>query len=579
MAARKKPVQAGKLTNELFRSVTRKILDLADKGTLIGDYLREILTILVDISGCQRVEIIISDLKNYYRFAKTKSGKSPFSFEPLPAFLELPKNFFPSKDKIDVDLLEKSVFINLFDKSSPSLTLKGGILINSTLSPEGFKIKRNGRLHKINPAIETRFKSILMLPILYEEEKLGVLALFSEDKGSLDEDAVSFYQGIADMTGIARAHRQAKVNLRERIKELTCIFQITKLGAVTEKSLGDVLRGAVELIPPAFLYPEAASCVIEFDKKSYKSKGYETPKYRLSSDICIEGKKRGFIEVAYSKELPTLDKGPFLKEELSLVDAVVRELSLIIERKQAEEEKASLHRQLLHADRLVTIGQLTAGVAHELNEPLAGILGFAQFVQRTPNLPEQADKDVQKIIKAALHAREIIKKLMLFSRQTPPEKAKFNLNERVKDGLYLLESRINKSGIKLVKNLDPDLPDITVDPSQLNQVLVNLVVNALQAMPNGGTLTIETKFIVDKVVLAVQDTGVGIPKDNLDRIFIPFFTTKGINEGTGLGLPVVLGIVTAHGGKITVHSEAGKGARFEVIFPVNNSNMEKSNDK
>ncbi|HVP35367.1 MAG TPA: ATP-binding protein, partial [Terriglobales bacterium] len=285
-------------------------------------------------------------------------------------------------------------------------------------------------------------------------------------------------------------------------------------------------------------------------------------------DIVAEGKKRGKVEIIYLVERPELDEGPFMKEERSLIDAVSREVTLIIERRQAEEEKTRLQNQLMHADRLATIGQLAAGVAHELNEPLGSILGFAQLTAQSPGLTPQVSQDIEKIINASLHAREIVKKLLIFARQMPTTKTRVNLNLIVEEGLYFFESRCAKEGIELVRSLSSDLPEITADPAQLHQVLVNLVVNAIQAMPNGGKLTIKTISDGAYVSLIVEDTGIGMSEEIMKQIFLPFFTTKEVGEGTGLGLSVVHGIVSSHKGVIKVESKVGVGSRFEIRFPV-----------
>jgi two-component system NtrC family sensor kinase len=360
----------------------------------------------------------------------------------------------------------------------------------------------------------------------------------------------------------------AKAALTERVKELTCLYGIAQIAGQPGISLEETIQGIVELLPPAWQYPETAFAKIILDGISYTTQGFCECRQKQTAKIIAEGMPRGIVELVYVEEKPDLDEGPFLKEERNLINAVARQVALVIERKQAEKEKLKLHNQLLHADRLATIGMLAAGVAHELNEPLGNILGFAQLAKKCPGLPDLAEHDIGKIETASLHAREIIQKLLVFARQASPHKTHVNLNQVVQDGLYFFEARCAKEGIELIRLLSPDLPEITADPGQLNQLLVNLVVNALQSMPGTGKITVQTRFSDSNVYLIVKDTGIGMNKEVLDKIFIPFFTTKDVGHGTGLGLPVVYGIVTAHGGKIDVKSEPGSGTRFEIQLPV-----------
>ncbi|UCF43784.1 MAG: hypothetical protein JSV99_02315 [Planctomycetota bacterium] len=333
-------------------------------------------------------------------------------------------------------------------------------------------------------------------------------------------------------------------------------------------SLDEVLQSVVEQLPAAWQYPDIASARITLDNTAYETPAFREGPQKQTADIVVRGSPRGAIEIVYVEQKPELDEGPFLKEERNLIDEVARQVANIVERRQAEKDKLKLHVQLRHADRLATLGMLAAGVAHELNEPLASILGFAQLAKRCSGVPASAAKDIEKIEAASLQAREIIQKLLVFARQRPPEKARVNLNQVVQDGLYFVEARCAKEGIELVRELSPNLPEITADPAQLNQVLVNLVVNALQSMSGAGRITVSTGFCDSNVRLVVQDTGAGMSKDVLEKIFVPFFTTKDVGQGTGLGLPVVHGIVTAHGGSIEVESKVGCGARFEVRLPV-----------
>jgi len=356
--------------------------------------------------------------------------------------------------------------------------------------------------------------------------------------------------------------------LRERVKELTCLYSLAQLAERPGISLEEVLCGTAELLPPGWQYPEIAAGRVTFDGQAYVTADFREDGQMQSAPIVVNGQRRGRIDVVYVEERPELDEGPFLKEERSLINAIARHIALIVERRQADEDKFRLQEQLRHADRLATIGQLAAGVAHELNEPLGNILGFAQLAQKHPDLPEQAGQDLRKIVATSLHARQIINNLMLFSRQMPPQKTRVDLNTVLEEGLDFLESRCTRSGIAVVRQLSPDLPQITADASQLRQVFVNLAVNAIQAMPGGGRLKIATRASRGRILLSVEDTGAGMSEQVLKDIFIPFFTTKDVNEGTGLGLPVVHGIVTSHGGTIHVESTPGDGARFDIELPV-----------
>jgi len=368
--------------------------------------------------------------------------------------------------------------------------------------------------------------------------------------------------------GEARENLSGDLALRERVKELACLYGIAHIATKQDALLEDILKDIVRLLPVAWLYPEIAQARIVFDGRPYVSTDFIDGKQGISSDIVIDGKKRGLVEVVYTQVKPLLDEGPFLKEERNLIDTVAREVSVIIEKQQVDKEKVRLQEQMRHSDRLATVGQLAAGVAHELNEPLSNILGFAQLAKKSQGLPKLLEHDVDKIISASLHAREVVKKLLLFSRQTPTNKNKVNLNQIVQDGLYFLKSRCEKEGIEMVRILTPNLPEIYADSAQLHQVLVNIVVNAIQAMPTGGKLTIKTLGYPDNISLVVEDTGIGMTAEVLKKIFVPFFTTKEVGQGTGLGLSLVHGIVTSHGGTIDVESSVGRGARFEVKLPI-----------
>ncbi len=356
--------------------------------------------------------------------------------------------------------------------------------------------------------------------------------------------------------------------LHERVKELSCLYRISRVSARSFVSPDKVLQCIVELIPPAWQHPEIAAARIVLDGRRYETSGFKEGHRRQAAEVVVEGKCRGVVEVVYTEDRPCPEDGPFLKNERSLLNAIARQIAVVVEHQQAEEERAHLQKQLMHADRLATIGQLAAGVAHELNEPLSSILGFAQLLQRNAALPDGGREDVEKIVTASLHAREIIKKLLLFARQTPPFRGPVNLNQVIVGAIDLFRHHFEKEGIELACALCPEMPLLAGDAGQLTQVLVNLVVNAVQAMPDGGRLLVRTEVHDGQVVCIVEDTGVGMTEEVQSRLFLPFFTTKEVNQGTGLGLPVVHGIVTAHGGTIEVTSAPGAGTTFTIRLPI-----------
>ncbi len=288
---------------------------------------------------------------------------------------------------------------------------------------------------------------------------------------------------------------------------------------------------------------------------------------RLEQDVLVHKVKRGHLSVSLRGTAAGGEADAFLPTESELLGALAKHVGWIIAKREALATRRNLERQLQHADRLAKIGQFAAGVAHELNEPLANILGFAQLAAQTPGLPDQAARDLDNIVKSALHSREVIKKLMIFGRQVPLQKTLVDLNQVIRDSLYFIEMSASRGKVEVRTELAEGLPAIMADPQHLKQVIVNLVVNGIHAMPGGGVLTMQTQSFNDDVYLLVSDTGVGMAPEVLRQIFNPFFTTKDVDQGTGLGLAVVHGIVHAHGGIIEVESETGRGTRFEITFP------------
>jgi len=555
-----------------FRDLSHRILHYANRGGPTIDFLREVSEMLMDFSGCDAVELRLKEGENYSRCEVNRHAKQFFRLEVIPrAENEDCKSIPGSQKDSGFERLCNYIIHGHIDPSLRFFTKKGSFWTGNTESPLTLHPKTNGKEPVQSLRLGEHYMSLALIPLLVGNENIGLLQLKSKRGDYFTEEEIALYEGLAQNLGIALVNQRVQATIHERVKELTCLYGIAQVAERPGISLEEILQCIVELLPPAWQYSEIALGRIILDRVAYSTPGFQESRQKQLADIVVSGKKRGIIEVFYTEKKPELDEGPFLKEERSLIDALARQVALIIERRETEQEKSKLQDQLRHAERLATIGQLATGVAHELNEPLGNILGFAQLAKKCPGLPNQVEKDIEQIVTASLHAREVIKKLLLSARQMPPEMTQVNLNQVVEDGLYLLEARCAKEGIELVRSLSPDLPEITADPAQLNQVLVNLVVNSVQAMPEGGRLTVQTIAREGHILLIVEDTGIGMSEEVIKQIFIPFFTTKDVDQGTGLGLAVVHGIVTSHGGSIKVESKVGRGTRFEVQLPVTGS--------
>jgi signal transduction histidine kinase/ActR/RegA family two-component response regulator len=252
----------------------------------------------------------------------------------------------------------------------------------------------------------------------------------------------------------------------------------------------------------------------------------------------------------------------------------------ITERKEAEQEQEHLKAQLFHAQKMESVGTLAGGIAHDFNNLLTVILGFSELLLTGKDERDASYEDLQKIHQAARNGADLVKRILAFSRKTEINPRPLDLNHEIEQAKELLRRTLQKM-IEVELVLSEGIPPINADPVQIEQVLMNLAVNASHAMPDGGKLTIETKQVTldeeycrlhveakpgDYVMLSVSDTGHGMDQETLQHIFEPFYTTKETGEGTGLGLSMVYGIVRQHGGHITCHSKPGEGATFKIYL-------------
>ncbi len=228
---------------------------------------------------------------------------------------------------------------------------------------------------------------------------------------------------------------------------------------------------------------------------------------------------------------------------------------------------ADIHRQLAQADKLASVGRLAAGIAHEINNPLTGVLSYASLLRKRMEHDVPACEDLDVIVRETVRCRGIIRGLLDFARPTAPARKPMDLNDVVRRSVSVVMTQLSMNHVDLSLDLAADLPLVQADANQIQQVVVNLLLNAADAIgSDGGKIRATTTVTATAIELLLKDSGHGIPPEDLPRIFEPFFTTKG-NHGTGLGLAVSWGIVEAHGGSLEVHSEVGDGTSFTLSLP------------
>lgn len=302
---------------------------------------------------------------------------------------------------------------------------------------------------------------------------------------------------------------------------------------------------------------------------------------RITSPLrVLEEVARKFADGDYKSEF-TIRKAPREVKSLAvalnkMAEEVENEKKELEEWADTMEEKVQertaelkkIHGQLFRSEKLASIGKLAAGVAHEINNPLTGILTNASLLLEDLKEGDSKRDDVQVIVNETIRCREIVKRLLDFARQTKPQKSLTNINSLIDNIVLLVRNQTSFRNVNIERYFADEIPEIMVDKDQIQQVFINLILNASDAMPNGGDIKILSRIIENGEYIEVRfaDNGSGISEENKHKIFDPFFTTK--ENGTGLGLSITYGIVEQHGGTINLESELGKGTTFIVLLPI-----------
>lgn len=354
-------------------------------------------------------------------------------------------------------------------------------------------------------------------------------------------------------------------NLKEKIKEITCLYEISKIISKSNSIHIQTLYEIIVSTKNAWRYNQDAVVEVHIIDYHLSTSEQNAPSVYQTSAIKIKDHETGHIKVHYPSA--SYSDEDFHQDEQKLLDAIAVEIGNYIEKYQTLEKEAVLRRTIERMERLTLLGEMTAGIAHELNTPLGNILGFAELIKDQNSNPD-IESDISIIINSVIYSREIVKKLMYFSCEMPQKLELQEVKPIVLFALSFLKSNFQKKGIKSELIFKNENIIAKFDSVQITQVLFNLIINAIYASPEKSTI----KIIIDHddfhLFLKIEDQGTGVPEDIKTKIFEPFFSTKPVNYGCGLGLSVVHGIIKNHNGEITLQNNFPNGTIFTIRIPL-----------
>ncbi len=370
-------------------------------------------------------------------------------------------------------------------------------------------------------------------------------------------------------------------DLGRRVKELNCQYGISRL-VENQNTLEGILQGTADLLPASWPCSEAVCARIGMADGIYTSRDFrETPGFQ-SQSIVDGGREVGFVEIRYMTERSGPDDAPCREGERELLNAVAQRLGQIIAGKRSEEERKLLEDQLRHSQKMEAVGTMAGGITHNFNNILSAVMGYADMAKLSTPSGSRAHGNMDKVLEATRRAGDLVNRITTFSAAKEAPAPPYDPGTLLLEAMASLESGVYEN-ITVRTHVSPDIAKTRLAPSRFKQVVENLCINALESMGNNrGVLeiTLENTRLEqgdlradletapgDYLELTVRDTGQGITRENMPRIYTPFFTTKAIGEGEGIGLSVVHGIVQKHGGRITAESGEGQGAAFHVFLP------------
>jgi PAS domain S-box-containing protein len=439
-------------------------------------------------------------------------------------------------------------------------------------------------------ALARGLRSCAAFPLTITDRPVGVLLLYADRPAYFRDEELRVLGALADDISFAVAsalneveRRRLVHDLGERVKELTLLHRTANLLQTDRPCDQAFLAELVAPIPLGWQYPAVCEARVACGDVEARTPGWR-PTPWIQSVSFTAGGLGGVIEVAYLVAKPAAAEGPFLAEERALLQSLADMLSAHVDRQRTQA-------QLRQAQRIQSLGTLAGGIAHDFNNVLAAVGGNAELAAQALPAGHLAHKHLRRIGQATGRAADLVKRILAFSRQQEPRRASIRLQPVVDKVLKLLRATLPAT-IQIRTRFDADASSVLADSSQIHQVLMNLGTNAAHAMDErGGLLEVRLETVAldataitiapelregRYVKLSVSDTGAGMDRPTLERIFEPFYTTKPPGHGTGLGLSVVHGIMKSHDAAITVDSQVGLGTTFHLYFPTADATVTES---
>lgn len=567
---------------ERRQDLSTEILGILNSSHALPDMISAVLSAIRRDTGFDAVGLRLKNGDDFPYFSQTGFPDDFILSENTLLSLDKDGGICRNKDgSINLECTCGLVISGKADTSNPIFTPGGSFWTNNSFPLLDLSADQDPRSRPRNKCIHAGYGSVALIPIRANQDIVGLLQLNNRKNDCLSLDMILFFEKISCTIGMVLMQKQAEAALRESEDRYRLLFESSSDGIV----IADTETKMFSHVNPAMCR------MLGYTASELKTMHVDEihPKHSLPSV------SEGFEATGMGKtlEIATL---PCLRKDGSIVFAEINSNMVLLsgrkyniaifrditERKLAEEEKAGLELQLWESQKMEAVGQLAGGISHDFNNLLSVINGYAQLLLADPALDVSERPKIEEILRAGERAAGLTRQLLVFSRRHPPESKIIDLDAII-SGMEKMLRRLIKENIAVTRNFSPGLWQIKADPGNIEQVIMNLFINASDAMPEGGILKIETGNLkIDDanrlfhppdiraglyVTLAVSDNGCGMDENIRKHIFEPFFTTKDVGKGTGLGLATVYGIVKQSNARIDVQSELGKGTCFRIYFP------------